>query len=577
MRILSLESKNYKNLDGVCLEFADDINYIVGENNVGKSNVLNLLDTLFNRSSFMQEDFEDSEEPIEATLKLGISEPEIGSFGQLVDPDTGNTLTVCATCSEPGEPIEFAHAVTHEPISQTAIRNANYFKFASVSFDNRTLAFDSPRGVGRLLGRTVTRYRETEGKAVIDFFNQEEMDLLLRDINIGISRVPLLNSCGISVSADAANADALESVISLTDGNNVTMRSAGSGVQYLSLAILSILQGLASLSKRRVANSAFEIGDNKVLMGIIAFDEPEIHLHPYMQRRLVRALAGICSGDDDGFNSLVKDLLGVDYFVGQIILVTHSPEILDKGSYSNVIRLGYENSVLKVANGVDINLNSSEEKQLLSQFSTIREAFFARAVILVEGQTEEVALPEFASTLGVDLDDYGVLLIRVDGKKSIPGTCKLLKNFGIPNISIVDRDDTDVVSERSSLVTNRRDFEDEWIDSLFETNNAGVFFELVNEIGTQHNVISIQRKPLEKAFNKLGYRLTSIPEGNTLRLKAEDLDSADADSEFNRAMMYTYLSNVKGELVSRTLGRLTPKEAVPECYKLLFQKAMELV
>lgn len=59
MRIVELKIENYRNLDGVSIKFDEDVNYIVGENNLGKSNVLDLLNTIFNQAMISEEDFAD--------------------------------------------------------------------------------------------------------------------------------------------------------------------------------------------------------------------------------------------------------------------------------------------------------------------------------------------------------------------------------------------------------------------------------------------------------------------------------------------------------------------------------------
>lgn len=580
MRILGISSTNFRNLDGATLRFSEDLNYIVGENNVGKSNVLILLDTLFNRSSFSREDFRNPSEPIEAIVKLGVDDAEAGVFGMLVDPGTGHTITINACCPEPNETTEFTHELTGDIITQSSLRSVNFFKFATVSFDNRTLAFDSTKGVGRMLGSSVTRYREEAGKTVSDFFNQDEMEPLLKKLNEQISNVPLLSSCGVSAAVDTVDSDALESVVALTDENNVTLKSAGNGVQYVSLAILSILQSLTNLSRRRLDSSSFTVGDKKVLRGVIALDEPEIHLHPYMQRKLVRALAHISSGDDEGFNKIIHDLLGVDSFEAQIILVTHSPEILEKGNYSNIIRLGYENGTLEAANGIEIDLKPGESKQLEAQFSTVREAFFARATIVVEGQTDEAALPEFANKLDLHPDELGILIIRADSRESVPGIRGLLESFHVPCASIVDRDDTSETSEGTRLVTRRRDFEDEYIEALFSSNNQHVFIALLNDVDEKGRDVYVQNGkngPLIKAFQKLGYDVSTLPPDSIVRFSISEFDNVITDTPLVRAMMYAWLSSRKGVLMPKRLGELTPKEAIPKCYEELLTTAIGLL
>lgn len=83
------------------------------------------------------------------------------------------------------------------------------------------------------------------------------------------------------------------------------------------------------LPKRRLGQSVFiDAVGKKILSVILALDEPEIHLHPYMQRTLTKYLEGIASGSDDQFNSLLKEYFDVDSISAQLIVVTHSPSIV---------------------------------------------------------------------------------------------------------------------------------------------------------------------------------------------------------------------------------------------------------
>ncbi|WP_146026685.1 MULTISPECIES: AAA family ATPase [Petrotoga] len=57
MRIISVKISNYRNIDGISVCFNPDCNYIVGENNLGKSNFLSLLDTVCSGKGFEEADF----------------------------------------------------------------------------------------------------------------------------------------------------------------------------------------------------------------------------------------------------------------------------------------------------------------------------------------------------------------------------------------------------------------------------------------------------------------------------------------------------------------------------------------
>ena len=54
----------------------------------------------------------------------------------------------------------------------------------------------------------------------------------------------------------------------------------------------------------------------------------EIHLHPYLQRTLIKDIIQISKGKNKDFMDLLKSLFGISNFNGQIIIATHSPNII---------------------------------------------------------------------------------------------------------------------------------------------------------------------------------------------------------------------------------------------------------
>lgn len=116
MRISKLKIENYRNLDGVAISFDEDVTYIVGENNLGKTNVLDLLNTIFNQAMISEEDFADTERRSGAVVTLKMDEDEIGISGIDIDPTTGNTITVCAFADDPDSRIEFVAEESGEKI-----------------------------------------------------------------------------------------------------------------------------------------------------------------------------------------------------------------------------------------------------------------------------------------------------------------------------------------------------------------------------------------------------------------------------------------------------------------------------
>ena len=66
MRIDNIRVSDYRNIDGITVYFNPTCNYIIGENNLSKSNFLSLLGTVCHGKGFDEKDFADSARPIDS-------------------------------------------------------------------------------------------------------------------------------------------------------------------------------------------------------------------------------------------------------------------------------------------------------------------------------------------------------------------------------------------------------------------------------------------------------------------------------------------------------------------------------
>ena len=57
MKIRKVWVDNFRNLNNLTIEFHELSNYLIGENNLGKSNFLDILNCVFNGKKFEDEDF----------------------------------------------------------------------------------------------------------------------------------------------------------------------------------------------------------------------------------------------------------------------------------------------------------------------------------------------------------------------------------------------------------------------------------------------------------------------------------------------------------------------------------------
>lgn len=573
MRISKLRIENYRNLDGVAISFDEDVTYIVGENNLGKTNVLDLLNTIFNQATIGEEDFADTEKRSGAVVTLKMDEDEIGISGPDIDPTTGNTITVCAFADDPDSRIEFVAEESGEKISPSFMRSVHMFRYSTASFNRGDLAFDGTRGVGKVLSKGIALYLDREGKEVSDFLDGNELEGLVADLGTIVGDVPILSSYGVRTGVDSSDGGTLGSLVTLLDKRGVHFKKAGVGLQYLAIASLSIIESIMRLSPKRLQESLCSDGDDKrVLHAVLVYDEPEAHLHPYMQRRLSKSFHRICEGEDAKFNALLKEYFGIDSIKAQLIMVTHSPNILARG-YKNIVRFGQGEDSPRVMCGKDIDLSDKIEKHLMLNFESIREAFFARSVLAFEGQTESGAIPVFACNLGIDLDDYGVVPIRAGGKENVKPLGDLLDKFKIPNYSIVDRDAKLPETSGDHITTIERDFEAEVIDSFFASDNQGAFIALLESTNSQR---ATSIKGNSNALNKASTIYDVCLPDSEYDFQGPEFDGQFADTPKSRALMYAWLSSNKGVVSGVALAEALGADGVPVCYESIIRKAVGL-
>jgi putative ATP-dependent endonuclease of OLD family len=126
-------------------------------------------------------------------------------------------------------------------------------------------------------------------------------------------------------------------------------------------------------------------------LGLI--EEIEAHLHPQVQLQVIETLQKTASGI-------------------QLIFTTHSPNIGSKVHLNNLIMFqgGQAFSM-----GETYTLLKSTDYLFLERFLDVTKGnlFFARGVILVEGWSEELILPALAEKINVNLTERGISVINI--------------------------------------------------------------------------------------------------------------------------------------------------------------------
>jgi len=554
MRISRLEINNYRNLDGVVIKFHPEINFIIGENNLGKSNLLALLNILFNKTSFAESDFLIQENPICINFSLGLLEVEQGLFEDLFDATDRKTINIVATQESPEDSIKFKHEESGEIIHSKLVRCTNYINYDSIRNPLSELSFSKNKGVGKFLNHIIVKYLKDSSLNDSDFLVINKIDEFLIEVNQSLQKIKPFKEFSVKATREENKENLLGKLIFLADDNKQSLEKLGYGVQFSVMITLSILEKLLSLNKSHLDRCIVENKENteKCIPILIGLDEPEIHLHPYAQRSLIKYLGRLISNNEPDFSSLLVEIFGINKLLGQIIVVSHSPNIL-LNDYKQFLRIYKDRSDnLIIKNGFDIHLDNSSEKHLQKNLPYIKEAFFSKVVILVEGDTELGALPIFSARINIDLDEFGISIIQAGGADSIPRLMKLFDKFGIENIGLMDRDKeigyTDIVG---LSFTQGQDFEED----IYENFNLPDYVkyleqEFPNErkadcfIGKCRsiNVPLDPRQPIYLQLENL-----STDEINTLKaLSKQEIikNLRDSKSILEGAALGTYVSNI---------------------------------
>ena len=154
-------------------------------------------------------------------------------------------------------------------------------------------------------------------------------------------------------------------------------------------------------SLKTIINKKIDEAKETPYFCLIAFEEPESHIHPHSQRELVKDFSGIR---------------------GQRIATTHSPYILSSSKLKNLIHVSMRKAETHFSPLADILL-LPEALRHIERFvlNTRGELLFANVVILSEGETEEQALPVFFKEyFGCEPYELGVSFTGVGGKNYLP-------------------------------------------------------------------------------------------------------------------------------------------------------------
>jgi predicted ATP-dependent endonuclease of OLD family len=308
--------------------------------------------------------------------------------------------------------------------------------------------------------------------------------------------------------------------------HSFNIESMGHGVQRAT--IISLLQYLAIHNHKQSGESA----PMNLVLGI---EEPELYQHPSRQKQFFQVLKELTNGGISGVSGTV-----------QIIYATHSPYFVELTSVNNISKI-YKSPITglpsetkahkttlneimqRVASAWGVSEDKVTEISNLAHISTcnpqVHEGFFARKVILVEGESDKAALETIATLSNKgDFVSRDISIISCGGKTLIDKPFAAFSSLNIPTIAIWDWDDDSNDSQTKNIAllklcgadSDIKPTEGQQIDILencafFKTTleaclkhdfGDGVFDKLIEEVGSS---ASLKKKDWQVKWPKRSF------------------------------------------------------------------------
>ena len=299
---------------------------------------------------------------------------------------------------------------------------------------------------GRLLSRAVREMAERDQR-----FNEARMRLeeVVQSLNVRDDKKQennrladlersleeQLQTWGVKVSIEVTPPELerlfeLGTDVNLDDGVKTTADRKGHGLQRA--MIFALLRAWAkTLRQEKSSNDQQEPAPRKQSDSVIfAMEEPELFLHPHAQRRLAMTLRETAKNP-----------------ARQVFMCTHSTHFVDLEHYKEVAIITkyspeqgsrVRQCVKELFEGDDADARKKRFHMAQWINPDRGEMFFAKRVVLVEGETEKVVLPYLAKKL--DVFDADISIIDCGSKHNIPLYIAIAQAFDIPCLVIPDED-----------------------------------------------------------------------------------------------------------------------------------------
>jgi len=458
MYIAAVRIQNYRCFADETIQFSPGVNVLLGENNSGKTTVIRSLAMVLDQHSRRRPDFFDFHHPcadplvppaisvsvtfrssatdtiedraLVATWLTTLESPWEAqvTYTFRLDPDDDAQCRAALEAIAPGDYQQY-RSVIESFLDKYVVRvyggdvenllKAESDSLERISFSTLEALRDAERELfagsnpllKRLLRQVLDHGQTAARRAALD----KEFQALAGGLGSHmLSRIDLNLLLQLVTDTGAMEGGTPHLAENLTDedvlnalrlhvmSNGISLPAERNGLGYNNLIYISLV--LASLDHQSDPTTQ---GSNAILFPILCIEEPEAHLHPALQYKLLKHL---------------ERRVGEANKNRQVFITTHSTHITSASPLDQLICLAIpENAQTpRVAYPGKCFLDNAEGKDSKAYVERYLDAtksnlLFSKGVILVEGMAEQLLLPVIAEHRSCSLEENHVALIPVGG------------------------------------------------------------------------------------------------------------------------------------------------------------------